>query len=82
MLVHEHSRGDATHVEAVQKVLHVLVGHGIHAEGLLELHHALSHCGHHVVVSIADFNQSLREAENKNMMDVQYCMSMEAMLRN
>lgn len=59
MLVHEHARGDAAHVEAVQEVLNVLVGDRVHAEGLLVLHHALSHGGHHVVVSVANVYQSL-----------------------
>lgn len=65
MLVHEHACGDAAHVEAVQEVLNVLVGDGVHAKGLLVLHHALSHGGHHVVVPITDVHQSLCEAGGK-----------------
>ena len=63
MLVHEHARGDAAHVEAVQEVLHVLVGHGVHAERLLVLHHPLRHGGHHVVVPVPHRHQRLREPE-------------------
>lgn len=59
MLVHEHADGDAAHVEAVQEVLDVLVGDGVHAEGLLVLQDALSHGGHHVVVAVPDVHQSL-----------------------
>lgn len=62
MLVDEHAYGDAAHVEAVQEVLDVLVDHRVHAEGLLVLHHALRHGGHHVVVSVADVHQCLGEA--------------------
>lgn len=54
MLVHEHACGDAAHVEAVQEVLNVLVGDGVHAESLLVLHHPLSHGGHHVVMPVPD----------------------------
>ena len=63
MLVHEHACGDAAHVETVQEVLNILVGDRVHAEGLLILHHALSHGGHHVVVPVPDIYQSLCEAE-------------------
>ncbi len=66
MLVHEHASGDAAHVEAVQEVLNVLVGDGVHTEGLLVLHHPLSHGGHHVVVPITDVNQRLCEAADKD----------------
>lgn len=62
MLVDEHAYGDAAHVEAVQEVLDVLVDHRVHAEGLLVLHHALRHGGHHVVVPVADVHQCLGEA--------------------
>lgn len=54
MLVHEHACGDAAHVEAVQEVLNVLVGDGVHAKSLLVLHHPLSHGGHHVVMPVPD----------------------------
>lgn len=70
MLVHEHACGDAAHVEAIQKVLNVLVGDGVHAEGLLELHHALSHGGHHIVVAVANVHQGLREAEGKRREEI------------
>lgn len=70
MLVHEHACGDAAHVEAVQEVLDVLVGDGVHAKGLLELHHTLSHGGHYVVVPITDINQSVCKAVGKEKMDV------------
>lgn len=70
MLVHEHACGDAAHVEAVQEVLDVLVGDGVHAKRVLVLHHALSHGGHHVVVPITDVHQSLCKAEGKDVMDV------------
>ena len=63
MLVHEHARGDAAHVEAVQEVLNVLVSHRVHAERLLVLHHPLSHGGHHVVVPVPHRHQRLREPE-------------------
>lgn len=62
MLVDEHAYRDAAHVEAVQEVLDVLVDHRVHAEGLLVLHHALRHGGHHVVVPVADVHQCLGEA--------------------
>lgn len=62
MLVHEHADGDAAHVEAVQEVLHVLVGDRVHAKGLLVLKDALSHGGHDVVVTVTDVHQSLCEA--------------------
>lgn len=65
VLVHEHADGDAAHVEAVQEVLDVLVGDGVHAKGFLVLQDALSHGGHHVVVTVTDVHQSLREAEGK-----------------
>lgn len=65
MLVHQHADGDAAHVEAVQEVLDVLVGDGVHAEGLLVLQHALGHGGHHVVVTVPDVHQSQCEAEGK-----------------
>lgn len=65
MLVHEHARGDAARVEAVQEVLDVLVGDGVHAEGLLVLHHALSHGGHHVVVPVTHGHQGLCETAAK-----------------
>lgn len=54
VLVHEHACGDAAHVEAVQEVLDVLVGDGVHAERLLELQHTLGHGGYHVVVPVSD----------------------------
>lgn len=62
MLVHEHACGDAAHVEAVQEVLDVLVGDGVHTESLLVLQHTLSHGRHHVVVPVSDVYESLREA--------------------
>lgn len=68
VLVHEHAYGDAAHVEAVQEVLDVLVGDGVHAEGLLVLQHALGHGGHHVVVPVTDVHQRLCEAEGRDVM--------------
>lgn len=70
MLVHEHSCGDAAHVEAVQEVLNVLVGHGVHAKGLFVLHHTLSHGWHHVVVPITDVLHSLYKSVGKDKMDM------------
>lgn len=70
VLVHEHAYGDAAHVEAVQEVLDVLVGDGVHAKRVLVLHHSLRHSGHHVVVPITDVHQSLGKAEGKDMMGV------------
>lgn len=69
MLVHEHACGDSAHVEAVQEVLNVLVGDGVHAEGLLKLHHALSHGVHNVVVPVTNVYQSLCKAEGKDTVD-------------
>lgn len=70
MLVHEHAGGDSAHVEAVQEVLNVLVGDRVHSEGLLILHHALSHGVHHVVVTVTNVYQSLCEAEGRDTVDV------------
>lgn len=70
MLVHEHAYGDAAHVEAVQEVLDVLVGDGVHTEGVFVLHHPLSHGGHHIVVPITNVHQSLGKAEGRDMIDV------------
>lgn len=67
MLVDEHAYGNAAHVEAVQEVLDVLVGDGVHAEGLLVLHHALRHGGHHVVVPVTDVHQRLGEAAGQRV---------------
>ena len=64
MLVHEHACGDAAHVEAVQEVLNVLVGDGVHAESLLVLQHTLSHGGYHVVMPIPNIYENLSEAED------------------
>lgn len=73
MLVHEHACGDSAHVEAVQEVLNVLVGDRVHAEGLLVLHHTLSHGGYNVVVSVTNAYQSLCKAEGKDTMDARAC---------
>ena len=70
MLVHEHACGDPAHVEAVQEVLDILVGDGVHAKRILVLHHTLSHGGHHVVVAIPDVYQSLCESGEKERMDL------------
>lgn len=61
MLVDEHADGDAAEVEAVQEVLDVLVGDGVVAIGVLVLQHALSHCGHHVIVAVPDGDQGVSE---------------------
>lgn len=63
MLVHEHAGGDAAHVEAIQEVLDVLIGHRVRAESLLVLHYALGHGGDHVVVTVPDVHQRLSEPE-------------------
>lgn len=73
MLVDEHAYGNAAHVEAVQEVLDVLVGDGVHAEGLLVLHHALRHGGHHVVVPVADVYQRLGEAAGQRVFLGEMC---------
>lgn len=55
MLVDEHADGDAAGVEAVQEVLHVVVGNGILlAEGIFVLNYSLSHGGNHFVVAVPD----------------------------
>lgn len=79
MLVDEHAYGNAAHVEAVQEVLDVLVGDGVHAEGLLVLHHALRHGGHHVVVPVADVHQRLGEAGGQRVFLGEMCAQQVAL---
>lgn len=61
VLVDEHADGDAAEVEAVQKVLDILVGDRVIAVRVLVLQHALRHGGHHVVVAVPDGDQGVRE---------------------
>ena len=65
MLVHDHACGDAAHVEAIQEVLDVLIGHRVGAKGILVLHHSLCHGGNHVVVAVPDVHQRLSEPEGR-----------------
>ena len=70
MLVDEHAGRDAACVEAVQEVLHVLVGYWIHAKSLLVLHYPLSHCGYHIIVPVPHVNQSLCEPDStRNLLE-------------
>ena len=61
VLVKKHPDGYAAHVEAVQKVLHVLAGDGVCAIGLFVLHNTLGHGRHDVVVSVTNLYNSIRE---------------------
>lgn len=67
MLVHEHPGRYPTHVEAVEEVLHVLIGHRIHPKGLLVLNDALRHSGNHIVVSVPDVNERFCKSEEETV---------------
>lgn len=56
VLVDEHANGDAAHVEAVQKVLDVLVSESVLREGLFVLNDTLGHGHHYIVVPVSDGN--------------------------
>lgn len=56
VLVDEHPDWDAAQVEAIQKVLDVLVGGHILGEGLFVFYDTLGHGGHHIIVSVSDGN--------------------------
>lgn len=61
MLVDEHADGDAAHVEPVQKVLDILVGHWVLAEGLFVFYDALRHSRHDIVVPVSDGDQGVNK---------------------
>lgn len=61
MLVDQHSDGDAAHVEAIQKVLDVLVGDHILGKDLLVFQDPLRHSGHHVIMSVSDGDQGINK---------------------
>lgn len=66
VLVDEHSYGYAAHVEAIQKVLDVLVGDRVLGKGLLVLYDALCHGGHHIIVPVPDFHQGVNKPESES----------------
>lgn len=79
VLVDEHADGDAAEVEAVQEVLDVLVGDGVIAIGVLVLQHALSHCGHHVIVAVPDGDQGVSEPASGEMLALGHPQSAPAL---
>lgn len=56
MLIDEHSDRDAAHVEAIQKVLDVLVGYRVLRKGLFVLYYTLGHRRHDIVMPVSDGN--------------------------
>lgn len=66
VLIDEHAEGDAVGVEAVQEILDVAADEGVEAKLLLVLDDALRHGWNHVVVTVADLDQQLQEAEGVN----------------
>lgn len=54
VLVDEHADRDAAHVEAVQKVLNILVGYWIVGEDLFVFNDTLGHSWHYIVVPVSD----------------------------
>lgn len=65
VLVNEHADRDAAEVEAVQKVLDVLVGDWVITIGVLVLQHSLCHGGHYVIVPVPDGDQGISEPSEK-----------------
>lgn len=66
MLVEQHSDGYSAHVEAIEKILHVLADHRVGAIGLFVLHDALSHGGNHVIVPVSHLNDGVCETTKEN----------------
>lgn len=58
MLVEQHPDGNATHVETIQEVLHVLAHNGVSAICFFVFHHPLSHGGDDFIVTVPDFYYS------------------------
>lgn len=56
VLVDEHANRDAAQVEAVQKVLDILVGHWVVGESLFVFYDTLGHSRHDIVVPVSDGN--------------------------
>lgn len=63
VLVDEHAKRNAAGVEAVQEVLHVAADKRIKTKLLFVFDDTLSHSGHHIIVSVPNLNQNVKEAE-------------------
>lgn len=66
VLVDEHANRDTARVEAVQKVLDVLVSDPILREGLFVLDDTLGHGRHYIIVPVSDGNQGISEPEEEH----------------
>lgn len=71
MLVDEHADRDAAHVEAVQKVLDILVGYWVLGEGLFVFDDTLGHSRHDIVVPVSDGNQGINKSAEEGRKHIQ-----------
>lgn len=61
VLVDEHTDRDAAQVEAVQKVLDILVGYRVLGESLFVFYDTLGHSRHDIVVPVSDCDQGVNK---------------------
>ncbi len=70
VLVDEHANRDAAHVEAVQKVLDILVGYWVVGESLFVFYDTLGHSRHYIVVPVSDGNQGINKTGEEGYKDI------------